>query len=44
MEKLNVDVAQLGKIIAYDQDSAEVPLANLWQENTAVLVFIRHFG
>ena len=44
MEKLNIDVEQLGRISVYDQDSGELPLANLWQEKTAVLVFIRHFG
>ena len=44
MEKLNIEIEKLGEISVFDKDSEEFPLANLWQEKTAVLVFIRHFG
>lgn len=40
----SISVQQLGKILAYDENEQTTPLATLWQEKTAVLVFVRHFG
>jgi peroxiredoxin len=34
----------LQSLSVLDQDSVSVPLASLWQERNALLVFVRHFG
>ncbi len=44
MSNDSISVQQLGKILAYDENKQTTPLATLWKDNTAVLVFVRHFG
>ena len=34
----------LGAMTVLDADRTAIPLASLWKDRTAVLVFIRHFG
>ena len=36
--------ASLAEITLPDTDSREVRLGSLWEENPAVLVFLRHYG
>lgn len=38
------DIEKLGKIVVYDEFAEPVGLADLWHEQSAVLVFVRHFG
>jgi len=44
MTTKEVSIEQLGQISLYDEYSNATKLAELWQEKTAVIVFIRHFG
>ena len=37
-------VERLKKMEVLDEYGAPVRLGNLWQDRTAVLVFVRHFG
>ena len=39
-----VAASALGELPVLDRSGAEVPLSSLWQDQTAVLVFVRHFG
>lgn len=44
MEGFNVSIEQLAPLNVYDQQGAETPLSDLWADQPAALVFIRHFG
>jgi len=44
MEHNNISVEQFGSLSAYDESEQSVMFSTLWQENTSVLVFVRHFG
>lgn len=37
-------VAELEHVTALDLEGQAVRLGDLWQEKTAVLVFVRHYG
>ena len=39
-----IDTASLGSMNVVDEDNGQVLLSSFWQEKTAVLVFVRHFG
>jgi len=34
----------LADIVLPDQDGNEVPLADLWQDRPAALIWLRHYG
>jgi len=40
----NIDIQQFGKLTVYDDSAASIQLSSLWENGTAVLIFIRHFG
>ena len=44
MVQYEISVEQLGSLMAYDEREEAIQLSTLWQEATAVLVFVRHFG
>ena len=44
MDNSSLDVAKFGEFEVYNEQCDTVKLASLWNETTAVLVFIRHFG
>jgi len=44
MVQSQISVEQFGTIIVYDDDEKAIQLSTLWQNETAVLVFVRHFG
>jgi hypothetical protein len=44
MVQYQISVEQFGSIIVYDDSEEAVRLSTLWQQETAVLVFVRHFG
>ena len=44
MEKIDISVERLGQLGVYDEQGASSPLAELWAEQAAALVFVRHFG
>lgn len=44
MTQLNVPLQQFGKLTVYDENSAIHSISSLWQEKTAALFFVRHFG
>jgi len=44
MESNTVSVEDLGKLSVFNEQHESVKLSDLWQEKTAVLVFVRHFG
>ena len=44
MVEYQISVEQFGSHTAYDDSEQEIKLSTLWQKETAVLVFVRHFG
>ena len=44
MEGYDVSIEQLGQLSVYDEEGQKSDLLNLWTTQTAVLVFVRHFG
>jgi hypothetical protein len=44
MTTKDISTEQLGQISVYDEHSTATQLVELWQEQAAVIVFIRHFG
>ncbi len=44
METYDVSVEQLGQLNVYDQQGQKSALRDLWASQSAVLVFVRHFG
>ena len=44
MVQYQISVEEFGSLNAYDDSEEAVKLSTLWQKETAVLVFVRHFG
>jgi len=44
MVQHHIAVDELGDLKAYDQHGQAVQLSTLWKSESAVLVFVRHFG
>lgn len=44
MIQSQISVEQLGSIIVYDDLEMAIQLSTLWQNETAVIVFVRYFG
>ena len=44
MVDYQISVEQFGSITVYDDCEEVIQLSTLWQKETAVLVFVRHFG
>jgi len=44
MVQYQISVEEFGSLSAYDDRDEAVKLSTLWQKETAVLVFVRHFG
>ena len=44
MEAKDISVERLSQLGVYDEEGVKLPLADLWAEQTAALVFVRHFG
>ena len=44
MVENEISVEQFGSITVYDECEKAIQLSTLWQKETAVLVFVRHFG
>jgi hypothetical protein len=42
MYEANADA--LGALTVLDKDREVIPIASLWADQTAILVFVRHFG
>lgn len=40
----SIDIQQFGKLKVFDESATSIQLSSLWENCTAVLVFIRHFG
>jgi hypothetical protein len=44
MDHTSLDVSKFGEFDVYTEQCDTIKLASLWNDTTAVLVFIRHFG
>jgi hypothetical protein len=44
MVPYQISVEEFGSLNVYDESEEAVKLSSLWQRETAVLVFVRHFG
>jgi hypothetical protein len=44
MDHHDISLEQFGSITVYDDCEKAIQLSTLWQKQTAVLVFVRHFG
>ncbi len=44
MGQYQISVEEFGSFNVYDDSEEAVKLSTLWQKETAVLVFVRHFG
>ena len=44
MKNDNVSVKNLGELFVHNERKEPVKLSSFWKEETAVLVFVRHFG
>lgn len=44
MVQYQISVEEFGSLNVYNESEETVKLSTLWQEKTAVLVFVRHFG
>lgn len=44
MVQYQISVEKFGSLTAYNESEESVKLSTLWQKQTAVLVFVRHFG
>jgi peroxiredoxin len=44
MEKNDISVERLAKMAVKNQENEAIQLGTLWQDKTAVLVFVRHLG
>jgi hypothetical protein len=38
------DAGELGRVVVRDLEDREVRLGELWEDQPAVLVFLRHYG
>ena len=41
---MSIDSAALAEVTVLDLQGRPVPLGELWREQTAVLLWVRHFG
>jgi hypothetical protein len=41
---MDIDIVSFGALVVIDEQSHRVELQSLWQQHSAVIVFIRHFG
>jgi hypothetical protein len=44
MQKPNISIESLGALSVLNEHGESLQLASLWRSQTAVLVFVRHFG
>jgi hypothetical protein len=44
MVQYQISVEDYGSLNVYNESEEAVKLSTLWQKETAVLVFVRHFG
>lgn len=44
MVQYQISVEKFGSLTVYNDSEEAVKLSSLWQKQTAVLVFVRHFG
>lgn len=44
MVQYQISVEKFGSLAVYNDSEEAVKLSSLWQKQTAVLVFVRHFG
>jgi hypothetical protein len=44
MVQYQISVENFGSLTVYNDSEETVKLSSLWQKQTAVLVFVRHFG
>ena len=44
MEEKDISVERLAQFGVFDEQGVSSPLAELWAEQSAALVFVRHFG
>lgn len=44
MVQYQISVEKFGSLNVYDNSEEAVKMSTLWQKETAVLVFVRHFG
>jgi len=44
MVQYQISVEKFGSLIVYNESEEAVKLSSFWQKQTAVLVFVRHFG
>ncbi len=44
MVQYQVSVEEFGSLNVYNDSEEVIKLSSLWQKQTAVLVFVRHFG
>jgi hypothetical protein len=41
---MRMNAAELGRLTVLDLDGRAVPLGDLWKDQPAVLVWLRHYG
>lgn len=44
MSDSSIDLEDFGKLSILDENSVSITIKQFWQENPAILIFIRHFG
>jgi hypothetical protein len=44
MVQYQISVEKFGSLTVYNDSEEAVKLSSLWKKQTAVLVFVRHFG
>lgn len=44
MQRPDISIQTLGEQTVIDALGASIPLSSLWENRTAALVFVRHFG
>ena len=44
MVQYPISIENFGSLTAYNDNEEAIKLSSLWQKQTAVLVFVRHFG
>jgi hypothetical protein len=42
--KTKIDLPELNRLNIFDEHNHQFPISNLWKKNTAIIVFVRHFG
>jgi len=41
---MQIDITRFGNLVVFDEQNHPVELGSLWQDQPAVIVFVRHFG